>query len=284
MKTKKVLSFLIVLLIVLIPIDLWLGWENKALVTTEIAVNDSRIPSSFSDFRIVQVSDLHNTVFGWKNKNLINAIKDAKPDIIVLTGDMVDTNRRDIDVVLSFAEEITKISPVYFVTGNHDVKVVGREYLLEGLENKGVVVLRNEKVTLERNGEKVALMGIDDPKFLDDFLKSDDRTNTKTAIESIETEDDTYEILLAHRAEMIDVYASTGVDLVFSGHAHGGQIRLGKKGGLLAPGQGWYPQYDAGLYEKDNTKMIVSRGLGNSTFPFRINNRPEIVVAVLNSK
>lgn len=284
MKTKKVLSFLIVFAFLLIPVDLWLGWENKALVTTEIVVNDSRIPSSFSGFRIVQVSDLHNATFGKENKNLVKAVIDAKPDIIVLTGDMVDTKRRDIDVVLSFAEEITPTAPVYFVTGNHDVKVLGREYLLEGLEKRGVVVLRNEKVELERNGEKITLMGIDDPKFLDDFMKDDDKTNTKNAIKSLMGDDENYKILLAHRAEMIDVFAQTGVNLVFSGHAHGGQIRISGKGGILAPGQGWFPKYDAGLYEKENTKMIVSRGLGNSTFPFRINNRPEIVVAVLNSK
>ena len=283
MKTKKVLSFLIVLILFLIPVDLWLGWENKALVTTEIVVNDERIPSSFSGFRIVQVSDLHNTTFGWENKNLIKEIENAKPDIIVLTGDMVDTKRRDIDVVLSFAEKITPLAPVYFVTGNHDVKVFGREYLLEGLEKRDVVVLRNEKVTIEKNGEKITLMGIDDPKFLDDFMKGDDKTNTKNAIESLKGEDDSYTVLLAHRAEMLDVFASCSVDLVFAGHAHGGQVRL-KSGGILAPGQGWFPKYDAGLYEKDGIKMIVSRGLGNSTFPFRINNRPEIVVAVLNSK
>lgn len=282
MKTKKVLSFFIVLLTLLIPVDLWLGWGNKALVTTEIVVNDERIPSSFSGFRIVQVSDLHNTTFGKENEKLVKTIEKAKPDIIVLTGDMVDMKRRDIDLVLSFVEKIIPLAPVYFVTGNHDVKVLHRERLFEGMEKRGVTVLRNEKVDIEKDGEKITLMGIDDPKFLDDFMKDDDRTNTKNAVESLMSEDDSYAILLAHRAEMFDVFASCGIDLVFSGHAHGGQVRLGSSGGLLAPGQGWFPQYDAGLYEKENTKMIVSRGLGNSSFPFRINNRPEVVVAVLN--
>lgn len=284
MKTKKILSFFIVVISVLIAFDLWLGWENKSIVTTEIIIGDEDIPSSFSDFRIVQISDLHNTTFGFKNKKLINKIKDAKPDIIVMTGDMADIYRPDIDVTLAFAEEITEIAPVYFVTGNHDVKVVGREKLLTGLEKAGVTILRNRKTEIEKSGEKIILAGIDDPKFLDDFMREDDRTNTKNAIENLGYDKNTYTVLLAHRAEMIDVFSSCGMNLVLTGHAHGGQIRLPGKGGVLAPGQGWWPQYDSGLYKEGETQMVVSRGLGNSYFPFRINNRPEIVIAILENK
>lgn len=284
MKTKKILSFFIAVLLAFIAVDLWLGWENKSIVTTEITVENEGIPSSFSGFRIVQISDLHNTTFGFKNKKLINKIKDARPDIIVMTGDMADIYRPDIDVTLSFAEKITEIAPVYFVTGNHDVKVVGREKLLTGLEKAGVTVLRNRKTEIEKSGEKIILAGIDDPKFLDDFMREDDRTNTKHAIENLACDKNTYTVLLAHRAEMIDVFSSCGVNLVLTGHAHGGQIRLPSKGGVLAPGQGWWPKYDSGLYKEGNTQMIVSRGLGNSYFPFRINNRPEIVVAILESE
>lgn len=284
MKTKKILSVFIALITVAIALDLWFGYENKTIVTTVIQVEDEDIPSSFSSFRIVQISDLHNATFGYENNKLINAVKAADPDIIVLTGDMVDTKRRDIDVVLSFAENITPVAPTYFVTGNHDVKVLGREKLLTGLTEKGVTVLRNEKVVIEKGGEKITLMGIDDPKFLDDFMPYDDKTNTEKAIESLMGEDDGFTVLLAHRAEMIDIFAKTEVDLVLTGHAHGGQIRLPSKGGMLSPGQGWWPEYTSGLYKENNTQMIVSRGLGNSAFPFRINNKPEIVVAELNSK
>lgn len=284
MKTKKIMSFFIVVLSVFIAFDLWLGWENKSIVTTEIIIGDEDIPSSFSDFRIVQISDLHNTTFGFNNKKLINKIKDAKPDIIVMTGDMADIYRPDIDVTLAFAEEVTEIAPVYFVTGNHDVKVVGREKLLTGLEKAGVTILRNRKTEIEKSGEKIILAGIDDPKFLDDFMREDDRTNTKNAIENLGCDKNTYTVLLAHRAEMIDVFSSCGMNLVLTGHAHGGQIRLPGKGGVLAPGQGWWPKYDSGLYKEKDTQMVVSRGLGNSYFPFRINNRPEIVVAILENK
>lgn len=284
MKTKKMLSFFIAVLSVLIAFDLWLGWENKSIVTTEICIEDEDIPSSFSGFCIVQVSDLHNETFGFRNKKLIKSIKEANPDIIVMTGDMVDIYRPDIDVTLSFAEEITEIAPVYFVTGNHDVKVVGRDKLLEGLKKAGVTVLRNQKTEIEKSGEKINLLGIDDPKFLDDFMRNDDRTNTKTAVEKLVRETDSYNLLLAHRPEMFDVYVSCGVNFVLTGHAHGGQIRLPNKGGVLAPGQGWWPEYDSGLYEEGNTQMVVSRGLGNSRFPFRVNNKPEIVTVILESK
>lgn len=284
MKTRKFLLVIITVLLAFSAVDIWLGWENKSLMTTEIAVESENLPASFSGFRIVQVSDLHNTTFGIKNKKLINVIKKANPDIIVITGDMVDMNRTEIDVALSFAEKAVSVAPTYFVTGNHDVKAVGRKKLLDGLENIGVFVMRNEKTEIEKAGEKITLLGIDDPKFLDDFMRNDDITNTKNAIEKLMEETDTYSVLLAHRAEMFGVFVSSGVDLVLTGHAHGGQIRLPGKGGMLAPGQGWWPQYDSGLYEKQNTQMIVSRGLGNSAFPFRINNRPEIVVAVLKNK
>lgn len=284
MKLRRFLTAVIAVLLLFSAVDIWLGWENKSLVTTEIAVESENLPSSFSGFRIVQVSDLHNTTFGFNNRKLLEAIKKAKPDIIVITGDMVDMNRTEIDVALSFAEKAVLLAPTYFVTGNHDVKAVGREKLLDGLENTGVFVMRNKKTEIEKSGEKITLMGIDDPKFLDDFMRDDDITNTKNAIGKLMEKTDTYSVLLAHRAEMFDVFASCGVDLVLTGHAHGGQVRLPGKGGMLAPGQGWWPEYDSGLYVKQGTQMIVSRGLGNSAFPFRINNRPEIVVAVLKNK
>lgn len=284
MKTRRFLLNAIVALVMISAVDVWLGWENKSLVTTEITVASEKIPSSFSGFRIAQVSDMHNTTFGRENKKLLSVIEAAEPDIIVITGDMVDMNRTEIDVALSFAEKAVSIAPTYFVTGNHDVKAVGREELLMGLENVGASVLRNEKTEIEKSGEKISLIGIDDPKFLDDFMGNDDRTNTKIMLEKLNENKNTYTVLLAHRAEMFEVFVSCGVDLALTGHAHGGQVRLPGKGGMLAPGQGWWPEYDSGLYEKQNTQMIVSRGLGNSTFPFRINNRPEIVVAILENK
>lgn len=281
MKTRKKLVPVIVILVLAVAISIWLDWENKALGVTEITVTSEEIPESFSGYRIVHLSDLHNTEFGYENKNLIKRVKDAQPDIIVMTGDMVDMYRPKIKVALDLAEELVKISPVYFVTGNHDVKAVGREELLAGYEKIGVSVLRNKSVLIERGKDSMRLMGVDDPKFLDDKMTGNDRENTKKIIGLMTKNTDGFEILLAHRPEMIDIYSAFSIELVLSGHAHGGQINLPGKGGMLAPGQGWFPKYYKGLYAVGETQMVVSRGLGNSAFPFRVNNKPEIIVIEL---
>ena len=284
MKTKKILLPIIIVLSLVFAFDIFLTYENKALVITEIEIKNEKIPESFDGYRIVHISDLHNTEFGKDNKRLVEKIRSAKPDIIVMTGDMIDIYRPDIDVALQLAEELIQISPVYFVSGNHDVKAAGREFLFAGFKELGVNTLRNRSVKLEKDGEHITLSGIDDPKFLDDFLSGNDRENTEEIIQSLtQNKDESFQILLAHRPEMIDVYSSHGIDLVLSGHAHGGQISLPGKGGLVAPGQGWFPEYYEGLYEKESTQMVVNRGLGNSAFPFRINNKPEIEVVSLRN-
>lgn len=285
MKTKKILLPIITVLFFVFVFDLFLAYENKTLVTNKIEVVSEKIPESFDGLRIVHISDLHNTEFGFRNKKLISKIREAEPDIIVMTGDMVDMYTPHISVALRLGEELVSIAPTYFVTGNHDVKAVGRRKLLSGFTKIGVKVLKNETVSLERDGESISLIGIDDPKFLDDTRTGTDRENTETVLKRLEEKSgEGFKILLAHRPEMVDVYASLGIDLVLSGHAHGGQINIPGKGGVIAPGQGWFPEYYEGIYTVGETGMIVNRGLGNSAFPFRINNKPEIIIAELKNK
>ncbi|MBE6756161.1 MAG: metallophosphoesterase [Ruminococcaceae bacterium] len=285
MKTRKILLPIIIVLAVVFALELYLAWENKTIVTTKIEVVSEKIPESFSGYKIVHISDLHNTEFGFRNRRLIRKIREADPDIIVMTGDMVDMYRPHISVAVRLGEELSEIAPTYFVTGNHDVKAVGREELLAGFEKCGVETLKNKKVILEKDGEKISLMGIDDPKFLDDTMSGNDRENTEKALKKLaEKSGESFKILLAHRPEMIDIYSALEIDLVLSGHAHGGQINIPGKGGIIAPGQGWFPEFYEGLYEVGETQMIVNRGLGNSAFPFRINNKPEIIIAELKSK
>lgn len=285
MKTKKVLLPIIIILFFVFAFDLFLAYENKTIVTTEIEVVSKKIPESFSGYRIVHISDLHNTEFGFRNRRLVEKIKKANPDIIVMTGDMVDMYRPRINVAVDLGEKLAEIAPTYFITGNHDVKALGREELLAGYENAGVTVLRNKNIILEKGGESIHLLGIDDPKFLDDTRTGTDKENTEKVLRLLnENTREKFEILLAHRPEMIDVYSSFDIDLVLSGHAHGGQINIPGKGGIIAPGQGWFPEYYEGLYDVNGTQMIVNRGLGNSAFPFRINNKPEIIIAELKSK
>ena len=153
--------------------------------------------------------------------------------------------------------------------------------LLEGLTQAGVTVLRTASAVLERCGERLTLMGVDDPSFEVDYITGDCRPVMTAALESLMAEEQGYTVLLSHRPEWFRLYREFGVDLVFSGHAHGGQFRIPGVGGLVAPNQGFFPEYDGGLYTEAQTSMAVSRGLGPSIIPLRINNRPEILVAVL---
>ena len=240
-----------------------------------------RIPEAFSGFRIAQVSDLHNAEFGEGNSKLIELLSQTDPDMIVITGDLIDSRHTDSDLALEFARQAIKIAPVYYVSGNHEARV--REYadLKMGLAEAGVVVLENQTVQITREGKSITLIGIDDPSFREDYLFGDAASVTRAALAELQNESDGYTVLLAHRPELFDIYVESGVDLVFSGHAHGGQFRLPFIGGLVAPNQGFFPNYDAGLFSEDNTAMIVSRGVGNSIIPMRFNNRPEIVVVEL---
>ena len=145
------------------------------------------------------------------------------------------------------------------------------------------MILENQKVQITRERESITLMGIDDPSFQEDYLFGDSESVARQAIENLQNESDGYTVLLSHRPELFNLYVDTGMDLVFSGHAHGGQFRLPFVGGLVAPNQGFFPKYDAGQFNEENTTMIVSRGVGNSIIPIRFNNRPEIVMVTLRN-
>ena len=279
-KSKTILTLISFLLIILIG---WTLWGNTALEVNEYEIVSDRIPQVFDGFRIVQVSDLHNAEFGEGNSKLLELLSRTDPDIIVLTGDLIDSRQTDIKIALAFAREAMKIAPVYFVSGNHEARVSEYEDLKMGLAEAGVIVLENQKVEITREGESITLMGIDDPSFQENYLFGDAEGIAKQSIETLQRESDGYTVLLSHRPELFDVYVDTEMDLVFSGHAHGGQFRLPFIGGLVAPNQGFFPKYDAGLFSEQNTTMIVSRGVGNSIVPLRFNNRPEIIVVMLNN-
>ena len=277
-KSKTILTLISLFFIILIA---WTLLGNTALEANEYEIVSDRIPQGFDGFRIAQVSDLHNTEFGEGNSKLIGLLSQTEPDIIVLTGDLIDSRQTNIEIALSFARDAMKIAPVYFVSGNHEARVSEYEDLKMGLAEAGVIVLENQKVEITRDGEAITLMGIDDPSFQESYLFGDAESVAKQAIEMLQSESDGYTVLLSHRPELFELYVKTGMDLVFCGHAHGGQFRLPFLGGLVAPNQGFFPKYDAGQFTEENTTMIVSRGVGNSIIPIRFNNRPEIILAEL---
>lgn len=265
-----------VLLLVLV---IWTVWGNTALTVSEFTISNSRIPSAFSGFRIAQVSDLHNAEFGRNNATLLRMLSENEPDIIVITGDMVDFSHTDIDIALAFAKEAVQIAPVYYVTGNHEAHLSEYDQFRISLETAGVTVLEDKTIWLEQDGEKLMLIGLSDPDFtVNGDMFADVSSTTSAKLDALLGGESSYTILLFHRPELFETYVDCGVGLVLSGHAHGGQFRLPFVGGLIAPNQGLFPKYDAGLYTDGGTDMIVSRGIGNSIIPLRFNNRPEVVL------
>lgn len=259
-------------LLLLIAVSLWGFYENTTLELNSIPVASQELPEAFDDFLIAQISDLHNARFGSENEDLAELLRQIQPDIIAITGDLLDSRNTDMEAALAFAEKLVSIAPCYYVTGNHEARISDYGDFEEQLTDVGVTVLRNKSVTLERDGQSLVLAGIDDPSFLGNALFS-------KKLEQLAT--DAFCILLSHRPEYFDQYCQYGFDLVLSGHAHGGQFRLPFLGGLIAPNQGFFPKYDGGLYTNGETYLLVSRGLGNSIFPFRLNNPPEILLIPL---
>lgn len=277
MKKNKKWKWLSLLVATIVLIS-WIVWGNTALEINEYQIKSNKIPDSFHGFRIAQVSDLHNTEIGAENVNLLEMLKNAKPDIIVITGDTIDSYHTDVAVSLKFVEKAVEIAPCYYVTGNHESRLSKEIYLdfEEKMKDYGVQVLHDEAILIEKSGEYIALAGIDDPSFASGYWGIR-YSNLSNHIKEL-FEEKNFKILLSHRPELFSVYADADVDLVFSGHAHGGQFRLPFIGGFIAPHQGFFPKYDSGLYEEEGTHMLVSRGIGNSIFPFRFNNRPEVIV------
>lgn len=270
---KKLLYFC--LFVVFIVIFLYVN--NHWIVVSEHVYESERVPSSFDGMRIVQVSDLHDALFGQNQEKLVKKVKASKPDAIFITGDLVDSNRYNLDQSLQAVKQFIQLADVYYVLGNHEVATNKVSEIYEVLSSLGVHVMANESTVLERDGERLAIVGIEDPLM---------GATTKKMLESATADvpQDMLKLLLAHRPEMFNVYVANSMDVVFSGHAHGGQIRLPGIGGLFAPGQGLLPKYTAGIYEQNTTTMVVNRGLGNSSVPYRMFNLPEIVVVTLKAK
>ena len=261
----------------------WLAWDNNRICVSHYVIKNNLLPSTFNGYKIVHISDLHNASFGVTNNRLVDKIAAVEPDIIAITGDLFDANHTNIDVGLCFVKEVIKIAPVYYVTGNHEAWIENYgECIKPQLEALGVVVLEDERMSLEKDGQKIALMGLDDPDIeLNGDLFGEAEAMIDTKLERIESSD--FCILLSHRPELFSIYVKHSISCVLTGHAHGGQFRIPFVGGVIAPNQGLFPKYTAGIVSKENTQMIISRGLGESIIPIRINNCPELVVVELTN-
>lgn len=271
---------LLIFLVIFFGLVFMIVYNNKRILISDIVIENVNLPKSFDGFKICQISDLHNEVFGKENNNLITMIKKINPNIIVITGDLIDSRNTDINVVLNIVKKINEVAPVYFVSGNHEASIEDYETLKLELINNNVIILENKVEVLNIDNHEINLIGINDPQMNYQPYVSDTEI-ANNILKDLNYDKDKFTILLSHRPEIFDVYVNNEIDLILTGHAHGGQIRIPFIGGIVAPNQGLFPKYDSGLFKKENTSMYVSRGLGNSIIPFRVNNNPELVNVIL---
>lgn len=273
------IKYLIFLSTVCLLIVFFVFQNNVIGVSIQDYSND-KIPSAFDGYKIVQISDLHNKSFGKDNINLITKIIRENPDIIVITGDLLDSNHTDYQTALSFVRQASAYAPIYYVSGNHESYLPQSEYqqFINDISIY-VTIMDDRSAIFEKDDVCINLVGLADPEMTNSILTEKQRVRDSSVLNLIQP--DMLNILLSHRPELLSVYSAYGFDLVLSGHAHGGQFRLPFVGGIYAPNQGWFPTYSNGSYQSNNTEMIVSRGLGNSIIPIRIFNRPEIVTITL---
>ena len=192
MKTRKcIFAGVTILLLVLI---VWAAWGNTALELNTYTVSSKELPDAFDGYRIAHISDLHNAELGDSNEKLLSMLREAEPDIIAITGDLIDSRNTNIEVALAFAEEAMKIAPCYYVTGNHEARVSEYDELKAGLEATGVVVLENERMQIETSGEFITIMGVDDPSFDTDYLFGDAATVVSSKFAELAAEEDGFTV------------------------------------------------------------------------------------------
>lgn len=260
-------------------LGVWLLYGNISIQTTVYEIQLAEEYADLDDFTIVQISDLHNARFGKEQSRLLAAVREQEPDMIAVTGDLVDSSHTDMDVAMEFIEQAVEIAPVYFVTGNHEGWLGGTYHELEArLEAAGVFVLNDTMYSGQFEGLDLNITGVQDPD-----MPGNNIVLTKQTIQALTCDAEGYTILLSHRPELFDTYVNSNANLVLAGHYHGGQFRIPFIGGVIAPGAGLFPDYTEGTFTEGNTTMVVSRGLGNSVIPVRINNRPEVVVVKLQA-
>lgn len=251
-------------------------WQNNGIVVTFIDYSENKVPQELDGYTILHISDLHNKAFGEGQKKIVEIIARIHPDIIAVTGDIIDKRRTGTGPALLLAGQAVHIAPVYYVPGNHEKQSGEYERISGRLKACGVSVIANDSAQIKKNGAAFTLIGVKDREF---YKNKKDYTRRLASL--AKDHPNGFRLLLSHRPEMMEIYAKLGFDLVLTGHAHGGQWRLPLIGGLFAPHQGIFPKYTSGLYKKRATGMVVSRGLGNSGFPLRLFNRPELVVITL---
>lgn len=253
---------------------------GRKLIDTKYTLTSKRLPEAYNGLTIVQLTDLHGRCFKDHQMEIVSYVESLEPDIVLLTGDMFDhSHKRERREPITFLmKELSDRWPVYAVLGNHEVRDQTVEDIVIEMQESGVCLLRNQAEILTREGARIGIAGVDtDPmrQLYTDETEEERKAKLDETLRRYQEESVEYIILLAHKPELFEEYAETDVDLVFSGHAHGGLLEIPGSGGkrLLAPGQGFLPKYTQGLYTGNHTTMVLSSGMGGP----RLGLAPEIV-------
>ncbi len=282
-KLSKRTSRWILIIATLLLLIMFVIWQNDSIVISSTDFYNNKVTADFEEFKIVQISDLHNKKFGSDQSKLLSKVESLSPDIIVITGDLIDRRKYDLITAMSFIEGSVKIAPTYFVSGNHESWSGEYSKIKNLLMAAGVSIMDDTALEISKGDSSIKILGLSDPDFLtNDYSEGTDTSKMVEQLKQWEYGDE-FRILLSHRPELFDLYCKYNIDLIFTGHAHGGQFRLPFIGGLFSPDQGLFPDFTEGSYTKETSTMFVSRGLGNSIFPIRIFNRPEIVEVTLKA-
>ena len=271
----------------LVIISTLIYFENVLIKVSNFKIKSDKIPKEFNNFKIVHLSDFHSYGFGKDNVKMLKKINDEHPNIIVMTGDMVNKYDTNFEKFLNLAEALSKSYEIYYIVGNHEVRLRKDDlsFIVQKLKEFGVKILSDDKITIMRKKDYINIYGIDIP--LSYYKIINKPSNVEEVITGIlnKCNEKEYNILLAHNPLYFEAYSKQNIDLTLSGHVHGGMIRLPFIGAILSPERKLFPKYSSGIYEINNKKLIVNRGLGHSRPGIRLFNRREIVsITLLNSK
>lgn len=281
-KRRHPLRWLVIALALIAAGAVWFRWQCWGMQVTHTSVELTALPSGFDGYTIVHLSDLHGHEYGENSAGLLAQVEEQRPDLIVVTGDLIDRESQ-FQMVGPLARGLPAIAPTYYVTGNHEWALgTGAVKRLKALlADNGVTALSNQYELLERNGDEIVLAGVDDPNGY-----ADQKTPAELYAQIEAAAPGRFTLLLAHRNDRFGQYANAGYDFVLSGHGHGGIVRLPFVGGLLGTDRRFFPPWTSGVYTLGDSTLFVSRGLGNNTVPFqgfRIFNRPELAVVTLKT-
>ncbi|OZU87127.1 hypothetical protein CIL03_18250 [Virgibacillus indicus] len=259
--------FMIFTLIILIVISTKIYFDTNDFIVNKVQYQSDKIPEG-NEFTVLQISDLHNKSFEKNNEKLINTAENLSPDIIVITGDLIDRSTDDFTNVFSFIKKIVTINKeIYFVTGNHEWENANTEDFLEGLRERNVKILSNQSTQITAENVTFSLSGIDDA--------STNHEDITGAFQNVDQ--DLYTILLSHTPSVTEKYEDIPADLILSGHTHGGQVRLPFIGALVAPDQGFLPKFDKGTFKIGQDQYLyIDSGLGTSVAPIRFLNKSQL--------